>query len=133
MFNLFATARTSVRCSTPRIASVRSFHSSLSSSIDKSGGKDTATPSSDLSNSQQPGGSKSGTSATASGTRKSASDSKGNEKSEQQQLKETEEAMGERASTAYGQYGGAGIQEGNFTAESKEGKERKAAAKQGEK
>lgn len=46
-------------------------------------------------------------------------------------MKETEEAMG-GAEMAYGQYGAAGTQEGNFTEESKEGKERKEAAKQGE-
>lgn len=47
-------------------------------------------------------------------------------------MKETEEAMG-GPEAALGQYGGASLQEGNFTKESKEGKERKEAAKQGDK
>ncbi|GAA5996786.1 hypothetical protein JCM5350_007789 [Sporobolomyces pararoseus] len=72
---------------------------------------------------------------TASGTSKSASDPKEGGQQRQpseQEMKQTEEAMG-GAEMAYGQYGGAKMQEGNFTDGSKEGKERKEAAKQGEK
>ncbi|GAA5899897.1 uncharacterized protein JCM6883_006027 [Sporobolomyces salmoneus] len=118
MFNLASSLRAAVRASPLRLSAqthslrLRSFQSS------------SRALKTDFSDSPPP----------TSSPRKSASDAKeGNpEKVSDDQIKETEEQMG-GDEMKYGQYGAAGLKEGNFTDESKEGKERKGAAKQGEK
>ncbi|GAA6063055.1 hypothetical protein JCM10212_003000 [Sporobolomyces blumeae] len=127
MFSLTASFRSVAPRAAPFQASARSFRTASVVRVDRSGGRDAATPSSKMSatSQQRPDGSPS-----PSSPQKSASDN--TSKSAQQDAQEAERAMG-GPEMAYGQYGGAAAQEGNFTPESEEGKARKAAAQQGEK
>ncbi|GAA5831309.1 hypothetical protein JCM5353_008552 [Sporobolomyces roseus] len=129
MFNIATTTlRTALRTFPNSLT--RSIHSTSSLLVDKSGGRDTAQPNMSASKQQHSPSSSSSESAT-SDPKRSASQPK-ESKSDAQDMKEAQEAMAGPAAN-YGQYGAAGIQEGNATKDSEEGKARNEAAKQGEK